>query len=156
VVTKPAENGPGPERQLPLFGGESLNPVPALKLSLNLAVRESGLSRAQVADRLNEVLGREGLRTRGRDGVVSLALLEKWLAPADTAAVMPAKFLPAFCRVTGSLAPLMALARPLGAAVIGPEDQVLLELARALMAERAASRRRRRLEEEWKSRNGRE
>jgi hypothetical protein len=127
--------------------------VPALKRALNLAVRESGLSRAQVADRLNEVLALEGLRTRGREGAVSLALLEKWLAPGDQAAVMPAKFLPAFCRVTGSLLPLMALARPLGAEVIGPEDQVLLELARALMAERQAARRRRRLEEEWKSRN---
>jgi|GEM_PF-620813 len=154
MAANPSESGPGPERQLPLFGGESLNPVPALKRALNLAVRESGLSRAQVADRLNEVLALEGLRTRGREGAVSLALLEKWLAPADTAAVMPAKFLPAFCRVTGSLLPLMALARPLGAAVIGPEDQVLLEIARTMMAERQAARRRRRLEEEWKSRNG--
>ena len=152
--SNPSEKVARADRQLPLFGGESLNPVAALKRAMNLAVRESGLSRAQVADRLNEVLALEGLRTRGRDGVVSLALLEKWLAPADMAAVMPAKFLPAFCRVTGSLAPLMALARPLGAAVIGPEDQVLLEMARALMAEREAARRRRRLEEEWKSRNG--
>jgi hypothetical protein len=136
-------------RQLSLFGGKSLNPVGEVKRAMALAARECGLSRAVLVDEMNDLVRLEGLRTKGKDGLVTEAMLDKWLAPEARDYVIPLRFLPVFCRVAGSLAPLAALAAGLGAAVIGEADQVLLALARAQQEEKAAARRRRRLAEEY-------
>ncbi len=137
------------ERQRSLFGAKSLNPVADLKLAMNRAARECGLSRAQLAERLNGLIAMSGLRTKGRDGLVTEAMLDKWLSQ-DPDGVIPLKLLPAFCAAADSLAPLQALAGPVGGLVIGPAEQLLLEMARAQMTEKEAARKRRRLEEQYR------
>lgn len=137
------------ERQRSLWGRKSLNPVAELKLAMNLAAKGCGLSRGQLAERLNGLIALNGLRTKGRDGQVTEAMLDKWLAP-EPGTVIPLKLVAAFCAAAESLAPLQALAGPVGGQVIGPEEQVLLEMARAQVQEKEAGRKKRRLEEQWK------
>jgi hypothetical protein len=129
-------------------GRQSLNPVSELKAALNRAARGSGLSRAQVVDKLNVLIQMENLRTRGKDGLVTEAMLDKWLAPGALDEMPPVKLLPIVCAALESLEPLAALARPLGAAVIGEGEQLLLEMARAQLEEKRAAKRRRRLAEQ--------
>ena len=137
-------------RQPSLFGERSLNPVAEMKRAMNLAAKECGLSRPELVDRLNGLIALEGLRTKGKGGLVTEAVLAKWLAPEDVSQVIPVKLLAAFCRAAGSLGPLAALAAPVDAWVIGKPDQVLLEMARAQVAEQDAARRKRRLAEQYK------
>jgi hypothetical protein len=119
---------------------------------MSLAAKGSGLSRAQVADRLNAVIGIEGLRTRGKDCQVTQAILDKWLAPEALDQVIPVKLLPAYCRVTGSLEPLRVLVRMVGGEVIDEGEQILLEMARCQMAKKRAARRERLLAEQYEER----
>lgn len=136
-------------RQLALFGSRSLNPVGELKRELALAAKSSGLSRPQIVDQINTLIGIERLRTKGKDGLVTLAMLDKWLAAEATESVIPLKLLPTFCRVTDSLGPLQALAAPLEAAVIGPAERILLEMAQAQETRKQAARKERRLAEQY-------
>jgi len=121
----------GLDRQMALFGIKALNPVGDLKREMGLAAKKSGLSRQEICDRMNILIQVEGLRTKGKDGLVTLAMLDKWLAPEALESIIPLKLLPVFCRVVGSLAPLQALAGPVGGMVIGGLEVVLLEMARA-------------------------
>lgn len=137
------------DKQLSLFGVKSLNPVAELKREMALAARRCGMTRPQIVDRMNVLIGIERLRTRGKDGLVTEAMLDKWLAADSLDSVTPIKLMPIFCRVTGSLTPLATLARPLGAEVIGPEDIILLEMARAQVAKKKAARKERRKMEQY-------
>jgi len=137
------------ERQLPLCGRKSLNPVVDLKKEMSQAAKRCNLSRAEIVDRMNEHISVEKIRTRGKDGQVTEDMLNKWLAP-EAPDVIATKLLCIFCKVTNSIGPLQALALPLHAAVIGPAEIVLLEMARAQVTEREASSRKRRLAEQYR------
>ena len=106
------------------------------------------MSREQVVDEMNRLAAAEGLTTNGRSQKVTLALLDKWLAPGTVQHVIPLKLLPIFCAVTGSVAPLQALAALLGARVISQEEAKLLEWARLEIERRKLSRRARKLAQE--------
>lgn len=138
------------DRQLPLFGSKSLNPIIDLKREMALAARNCHLSRLELVDRMNALIEIERLRTKGKDGKVTGAMMDKWLAVESTDSVISLKLLPIFCRATGSLGPLRALAAPVGAAVIDQADQVLLKMARARVIRKDAARSERILEEQYK------
>lgn len=145
-----ADQRAGRDKQMELFGEKSLNPTAELKRAMSLALKESGLTREEAAERLNAIILLERLRTRGKDGRVTLDILNKWLAPEATDQVIPVKLLPAFCRAVGSLKPLQALAAPLGGLVIGAGEQALLHMAQAVVAEKDARRRRLLYEEKYR------
>jgi hypothetical protein len=126
-----------------------------IKRAMRIAAKNCALSREQIVDAMNEIISLEGLRTRGRDGKLTKAILDKWLAP-EAEDVIPLKLLAAFCRITNSLSPLQTLAAPLGAKVIGQAEQLLLEFGRAQVNEREARRRKRRLSEEYEELKKRE
>lgn len=137
------------DRQLSLFGTRSLNPVPELKREMAMAAKSCGLSRPQIVDQMNILIGIERLRTKGKDGLVTLAMLDKWIAAEATDSVIPLKLLPTFMRVTQSLGPLQAQATPVEATVIGTPDRLLLEMARAREIKKKATRKERRLAEQY-------
>jgi hypothetical protein len=137
------------ERQQELFGANSLNQVREVKRLMHLAADACNLSRDEIADRMNRLIVSEGLRTRGRDGLVSRAMLDKWLAPDNLDDLIPWKLLPVFCRVVRSLAPLRPLAGCLGGAVIGQEDQVLLRWAHVMWTRKKAARQERLLADQY-------
>lgn len=138
------------ERQLPLCATRSLNPIMDLKREMGLAAKKCNLSRAEIVDGMNKHVSMEKMRTRGKDGLVTEDMLNKWVAPEAQESVIPTKMLPIFCKITNSLGPLKALAVPLNAAVIGPAEIVLLEMARAQVVEKEAGSRKRRLAEQYK------
>lgn len=143
----------GSDRQYGLFDMNSLNPVPELKRAMNVAARKCGLSREEIVERLNELAALEGLRTRGKDGKLTLAVLDKWLAP-ESDQVIGLKWLPGYCKVVGSLSPVAALVKPLGSAVINGADRILLEAAKIQLQEKAARKKSRRLMEQYQEMMG--
>ncbi len=136
------------EKQQSLFGAMSLNPVGELKRAMSLAVRKSGLTRAQIAERMTVLLAVEGLRTRGKNGVVNETMVDKWLAPEALESYPNLTFLVVFCKAAGSLSPLQALAGPLGGRVIGPQEIVVLEFGLAQVEGKKIQRKSRRLAEQ--------
>jgi len=137
------------QQQLSLFDRPTLNVGRAVKDALNRAARESGLSREQLVDRMNELAERHGVHlTRGNGRRLTLEVFEKWLNPADLTRQMPLKALPVFCAAAGDRSALEALAAPLGLRVIGSNEQRRLEWADAKLAVKAANRRIRQIEAE--------
>jgi hypothetical protein len=133
--------------QLSLYERKSLNPVPDLKRALAVAVKESGLSRADFVELLNNEIRMERLRTRGKDGLVTEDMLNKWLAREDMDSAPPTKLL----KIIGTVAKSAALAQallPEGCRAIGPDEVFKLEWAEAMLAGRKAQRKARRLAEQ--------
>lgn len=112
-------------KQPTLFETPPLVPIARLKSAMKVALEESSMSRSEVVDDINRMAQAEGLTTNGRKQAVTEALLDKWVAPSANNDI-PIKYLPIFCYVTGSLAPLAALAAPLKATVISEDEAGLL------------------------------
>ncbi|MCF8719253.1 hypothetical protein [Nitrospina gracilis] len=115
--------------QMTLFDGKSLNPIPQIKEAMRWALYESKLSRAQVADAMNELCRIHGVVMNSRSKLISVDMLEKWCA-LSAEHVIPLKFVPIFCEATKSIYLLSALAGSLDAKVINPEETKLLEWAK--------------------------
>lgn len=116
-------------QQMDLFNRASLNPVPRMKEAMREAIKESGLSRDQVVDRMNELARAEGIPTGGRTKKLSIDMLEKWLSESAEH-LIPWKLLPIFCYVVNSISPFKPLLAPLGAKVIDQKEELLLEWAK--------------------------
>ncbi|MDY6791545.1 MAG: hypothetical protein SWH54_09775 [Thermodesulfobacteriota bacterium] len=135
--------------QLSLFEIPTLNTVVEMKEILNRAAKNSGMSRSLIADKMNKLADRYGLSlVTGNGNRLTLDTLEKWLNPAEPGRQMPMRVLPVFCIVVGDFSPLKVLARPVGAKVIGKEDQKLLKWAKAYQQVRRGRRQMRILDPE--------
>lgn len=130
------------------YDDKSLNPTSDLKLAMNRAIEASGLTRAQVADRMNEKIVVERLRTRVKDGLITEDMVNKWLAPGAPE-IIPTKLLKIFGTVTKSGGPAQTLA-PEGYRVIGPAEIIKLKFAENILAGRKAQRQCRILAEQLK------
>lgn len=135
--------------QLNLFNQPTLNVAKPIKDAMNNDVRDSGLSREQIVDRMNELANRFGIcLNRGNSKRLTIEVFEKWLNPSDLSRQMPLKALPVFCAAVETCSTIDALTRPLGLRVIGDRDQKLLAWAEAKMAVKAHGRKIRKLEAE--------
>lgn len=133
--------------QLSLYERKSLNPVPDLKRALAMAIKESNLSRAEFVDLLNKEIRIAGLRTRGKDGLVTEDMLNKWLAPEDMDSAPPTKLL----KIIGTVAKSGSLGQtvlPDDWLAISPEQVVKLEWAEGMWEHRKVQRKIRRLAEQ--------
>lgn len=127
--------------QMPIVW-QSLDVRRTVKAAMADALRSCPLSRAQVVDKVNELLASVGVEYKLTDSI-----LEKWVAPS-AAHFIPLAVLPAFCRAVDSPGPLAALAEPLGLTMAGPREQALQALGQAQVdAKRLAKQRRRALED---------
>jgi hypothetical protein len=133
--------------QIPLFDRPTFNTIKQQKEAMNLAARRSQMSREQIVDGMNELAERYGVALVA-NGALSLETFEKWINPGDLSRQMPMKALPIFCAIVRDNAALDVMARPVGAAVIGPEDQNLLKWARAYFRARDARNEMRAIESE--------
>lgn len=117
--------------QLGLFTqSPSLNVLRDMKQAMAKAADDSGLSRDELCDRMNELADRYGVRLLKGNGLnLTLATLEKWLNPEDKERVIPAKGLPVFCAATGSIELMQVLIDPLGWRVIDEKQSRLLAWA---------------------------
>ena len=131
--------------QIPLFDRPTLNTVKSQKEAMNQAARRSNLSREQLVDRMNELAASYGIGLAS-NGSLTLDTFEKWINPNDLSRQMPMKGLPVFCAAVQDVSAINILAEPVGAMVIGPEDQNLLRWAKAYFKMRDARSEMRRIE----------
>ena len=134
--------------QLDLWTKPDLDPTTRLKAAMREALRLSGISREKVVTDMNDLAAEAGLTTNGRGEKVTLAILEKWVAPSANGHRVPIHYLSIFCLVTRSFLPLEALAVAIGCHVVGNEDVKLLEWARVETTRRKLGRDARRLAQE--------
>lgn len=131
-----------------LWDRPEIDPTNRLKAAMREAIETSGLSRMKVVADINALAHLEGMTCGGRGQNVTEDMLDKWCAASAIAHIIPLRYLPAFCRVTGSILPLVALAIPAGGSVIVNEDLKLLEWARLEIQRRRLGKDARRLAQE--------
>jgi len=134
-------------QQIPLFDQPTLNTTKSQKEAMNLAARRCGLSREEIVDRMNELAGRYGVNLAPNGGL-TLDTFEKWINPNELNRQMPMKAVPVFCAAVGDTSALDVLAQPVGAMVIGGEEQRKLSWAEAYFRARQARRTMRSLDPE--------
>jgi len=126
--------------QLDLFGSSSLNPTYEIKRSMRIAARDAGrnrgLSRDQLVDHLNDLASEEGLKAS-----LTKPIFENWLKDSAPERLPSLPWLVLFCKATGSVGPVLAMALPLGAAVIGEDRARTLAWAEAELERRRAAKR---------------
>jgi len=113
-----------------------VDPVPGIKTAMHEVMHGHPLSREQVVDGMNRLAHLAGLTER-----VSLAALDKWLAPNSLAHYPRWRALNWFCQVTGSNRPLevYVMAFP-GVRLASEEDWELLMWAKSEKAVREAKK----------------
>ena len=133
--------------QIPLFDRPTFNIVKLQKEAMNAAAKKCVKSREQIVDDMKDLASRYGINLVP-NGALSVDTFEKWINPNDLSRQMPARALPVFCAAVNDYVALDVMARPLGAAVIGPDEVRLLKWARAYLRERNARSERRAIENE--------
>jgi hypothetical protein len=123
--------------QMALFG-QRLDVFLLMKSAMRQALKDSGLSREQIVDKLNMLLESEGIAYK-----VTPTILGKWVAPSARNEITT-RLLPFFCRAVNSTKPIEIWAEALGLKLIGPREQHLIELGEAQLESRKASTKRRR------------
>jgi hypothetical protein len=136
-----------PPIQLDLFNQPTLNIAKAIKTAMAEDMHNSGLSREQIIDRMNDLSSRYGVcLTHGNCKRLTIETFEKWLNPTDLSRLIPLKAVPVFCAATKGCKIVDALARPLGLRVIDETDQKKLMWAEAKLDVKHANRKIRALE----------
>lgn len=138
-------------RQLSLFDADNadlagiVGLTPLVRAAMNRAAAESSLSRAQIADRMNELAKRSGKRmTQGSARTISVDTLEKFLNPeADFVPSLQAVDM--FMRAVGDMAPLSAWLSLHGCEVMTDEDRYFRDIGKATLEKEAAADRLRQL-----------
>jgi len=132
-------------QQIPLFDRPTLNTCKGTKIAMNLAVKQTRLSREGVVDQMNDLAGRYGVSLVS-NGSLKIETFENRINPNDLSRQMPMRALPVFCAVVRDYSALDALAHPLGAKVVGPKERNLLKWARAYFSARDARKEMRKIE----------
>ncbi len=91
------------------------------RTTLAKAIKESSLSRIQIAAKMSEALDIEITKT----------MLDSWTAESrEGTNRFPACYLPIFCHVVGSVEPMKVLADLIGCFVVEGEEALLIELSK--------------------------
>lgn len=124
--------------------------MPSLKscMQRSLAAAVPPLSREQLVDRMNAIAKQYGLKiTVGRGRVLTLAVLEKWLAPNDMEDMPPIAAFQVFMLALGNFEPLRMLAEFNGCKLVTEEELPYFEYGKAKFEARERSRQLKRLED---------
>ncbi len=136
-------------KQLNLFNRKSLNVSRDFKECLARIVTESGLSRAEFLERMNEVAARFGIRLmKGSGNGLTMATFEKWLNVEQCRYVPPIAAITVICEVGDTLEPLQIFAHALGVEVIDEPRMKRLMWADAYLEAREARKKMKKLEED--------
>ncbi len=105
--------------------------------------------RKALPDRMNAIARQAGIRlTQGNQKNISKDTLDKWLSPSDLSHPPSIHALLVFCAATDCAEPLRVAARALGFDLMTREDRMLRDYAQAILDEKAARRRKNKLEKE--------
>lgn len=94
--------------------------VADIKTAINRSIKESGLSRFQIADRMNETFGLG-------DSCVTKEMIDSWTKGEDGRGI-PSKYIYYFCAATSSNLLAQAIVAPLGLKTISGKAINLLDL----------------------------
>jgi hypothetical protein len=98
----------------------SLNMTSAVRNALYEAIKQSGLTRWQIAAKMSELLDQE----------VSKYMLDAWTSESKEGHRFPMEYAPAFCKATGSNRVLETVCRPVGMFALPCPDALRSELQR--------------------------
>ncbi|KQC09404.1 MAG: hypothetical protein APR55_10300 [Methanolinea sp. SDB] len=104
----------------------TLNIRERLRLSLNRAIKNCGLSRPQISGEMSHLLGAD----------VTKSIIDSWTAESKEGNRIPAEYLPAFCQVTGSNEPIEILNDAAGMFSLPGPDALRSEIQRLAEQER--------------------
>ena len=121
--------------QMSFFESISLNCTYEIKRQLRMALSGSTFSRDEVADEINKIAVREGMRKQ-----ISKQTLDNWMKNSDSDRLPSLPWLTIFCSVLNTVGPIAAMIRPLGADIIDETDARLLAWARAEREKRRANK----------------
>ena len=108
----------------------TFNVVKAQKKAMAASVKESGLSREQVVDMMNNLAGLYGISlSTGNDKALTRVTLDKWLNVNELDRQMPARVVPVFCKVVGNHSALDILAKTMDCQVIDSKQRKMLRWA---------------------------
>ena len=97
------------------------NPDLLLRISIAKAIKESNLSRIQIAAKMSEAL----------DVEITKTMLDSWTAESrEGTNRFPACYLSIFCHVAGSIEPMKILADLIGCVVVQGQEALRIELSR--------------------------
>jgi hypothetical protein len=91
-----------------------------IKTAINRSIKESGLSRHQVADQINDMIGLE-------DFCITKEVIDSW-TKGDVDRAIPSKYIYYFCVATSSNLLVQAIIAPLGLKTISGKAINLLDL----------------------------
>ncbi|BBO74694.1 hypothetical protein DSCW_21110 [Desulfosarcina widdelii] len=107
-----------------------------LRMSMNRAIKNSPLSRAQIAGEMSHLLGVD----------ITKSQIDAWTAESKDNYRPPAEYIPAFCRVTESNEPIEILTETAGMFSMPGPDALRSEIQKyAEMESRARAEKRKRL-----------
>jgi hypothetical protein len=124
------------ELQLDLFHGHTINPTLEIKRQIRLVVSASNMSRDQIVDEMNRLASSIGIK-----GNLTKDKFDGWCKDSDLSRLPSPVWLVVFCRVMNTVAPLAAMAAPLGCRVIGPDKAKILALGEAEIEKKKAAKR---------------
>lgn len=125
--------------------------VPAIKSAMQraLAAASPPVSRIQLVERMNAIAGKYGVKlTTGRTRLLSIHILDKWLAPNDPDDMIPLVALEVFMLAIRNFEPLKCLAEFNGCKILTPEENLFYEYGKAKFAAKEQARKLKRLEED--------
>lgn len=136
-------------KQLSLFNQPSLNINRDLKEQMALSCKESGLSREEILDRMNDLAGRYGVRLmKGNARALTISTFEKWLNTGAMEHIPPINSLVVFCAALNDDRAVRVVLAPLGLEVIGGADSKLLLWAKEYHRAKEARKKMKKLEAE--------
>lgn len=110
-------------------------------------VSASGLSRDQVCDRMEAVASKHGVRICANAKRLSVALLEKWLNPAEREHMPGIRAVQVFCIALDTFAPWQVLLEGMGLSVLTPKIHHVYKIGQAQLELEAARKRLRKLKD---------
>ena len=117
--------------RLPLFDRPvRLDVLAPFKSALADAMKDSQLSRAQIAEAMNEAMRREGL-----PGNITEEKLNKWASPSDESHQPNVRQMGFLLAAIGDTDPMNVMLQPFGCRVAGPLEETLIREGLAREAE---------------------
>lgn len=143
-------------KQLSLFdedrkASDLASAMQLVRSSMNRVAREQegAVSRDHIADRMTDLASVAGVSlAKGRTKRVTREILDKWLTPSDQGHPPSLLAVLAFCQITEDNSPILPLVNALGCSLMTEEDRRLRDYARAIISERNARRKKKKLEAE--------
>lgn len=100
-----------------------IDPSSALMAAMREVIRNSPLSRPQIAERMTELCKSAGISSGDNELKVSVARIDAWVAKSKLSNQIPLKMLHLFCRAVGSNMPLEVYVQAFVGARLITEEQ---------------------------------